>query len=76
MSARSATSAAAVSTGAGNVTAKAPTIPGTLYGVGTGPGDAELVTRRAWRLIETARVIAYPAPTPVTALRAPSSPRP
>ena len=72
MSATSATSAAAVSTGTdnakaastgtGNVTAKAPATTGTLYGVGTGPGDAELVTRRAWRLIETARVIAYPAP--------------
>jgi len=35
---------------------------GTLYGVGTGPGDPELLTRKAWRLIETATVIAYPAP--------------
>ena len=35
---------------------------GTLYGVGTGPGDPQLVTRRAWSLIETAAVIAYPAP--------------
>lgn len=35
---------------------------GKLYGVGTGPGDPELVTRRAWRLIESAAVIAYPAP--------------
>ena len=35
---------------------------GTLYGVGTGPGDPQLVTRRAWSLIESARVIAYPAP--------------
>ena len=35
---------------------------GILYGVGTGPGDPELITRRAWRLIETAHVIAYPAP--------------
>ena len=35
---------------------------GILYGVGTGPGDPELMTRRAWRLIETAQVIAYPAP--------------
>lgn len=34
----------------------------TLYGVGTGPGDPELVTRKAWRLIETASVIAYLAP--------------
>ena len=35
---------------------------GTLYGVGTGPGDPQLVTRRAWSLIESAAVIAYPAP--------------
>ena len=35
---------------------------GTFYGVGTGPGDPQLVTRRAWSLIESAQVIAYPAP--------------
>ena len=35
---------------------------GTLYGVGTGPGDPQLVTRRAWALVEAADVIAYPAP--------------
>jgi precorrin-2/cobalt-factor-2 C20-methyltransferase len=35
---------------------------GRLYGVGTGPGDAQLVTRRAWSLVEAATVIAYPAP--------------
>ena len=35
---------------------------GTLYGVGTGPGDPQLVTRLAWSLIESARVIAYPTP--------------
>jgi len=35
---------------------------GILYGIGTGPGDPELITRKAWRLIEAARVIAYPAP--------------
>ena len=34
---------------------------GTFYGVGTGPGDPQLVTRRAWSLIESAAVIAYPA---------------
>lgn len=32
---------------------------GTLYGVGTGPGDPELMTVKAWRLISTAKVIAY-----------------
>jgi len=35
---------------------------GTLYGVGVGPGDPELVTRKAWRLIENASFVAYPAP--------------
>jgi precorrin-2/cobalt-factor-2 C20-methyltransferase len=35
---------------------------GVLRGVGVGPGDPELVTRRAWRLIGEARVVAYPAP--------------
>jgi precorrin-2/cobalt-factor-2 C20-methyltransferase len=34
---------------------------GTLYGVGLGPGDPELITRRAARLIEEAAVVAYPA---------------
>lgn len=32
---------------------------GTLYGVGVGPGDPELMTVKAWRLVSTARVIAY-----------------
>ncbi|MEM5581321.1 precorrin-2 C(20)-methyltransferase [Roseibium sp. AS2] len=35
---------------------------GTLYGVGLGPGDPELMTLKAHRLISGARVIAYPAP--------------
>ena len=35
---------------------------GRIFGVGTGPGDPQLVTRRAWSLIEKAAVIAYPAP--------------
>lgn len=39
----------------------APVTAGTLYGVGLGPGDPELITRKAARLIEHARVIAYPA---------------
>lgn len=34
---------------------------GTLFGVGLGPGDPELVTLKAWRLISGAEVIAYPA---------------
>ena len=37
-------------------------VKGTLYGVGTGPGDPELVTRRAWRLLEETDIIAYLAP--------------
>lgn len=35
---------------------------GTLYGIGLGPGDPELMTLKAHRLISGARVIAYPAP--------------
>ena len=34
---------------------------GKLYGVGLGPGDPELVTLRAYRLISEAEVIAYPS---------------
>ena len=33
---------------------------GKLFGVGVGPGDPELITRKAWRLIENAPVVAYP----------------
>jgi precorrin-2/cobalt-factor-2 C20-methyltransferase len=36
--------------------------PGTLYGIGVGPGDPELMTLKAHRLISAARVVAYPAP--------------
>jgi precorrin-2/cobalt-factor-2 C20-methyltransferase len=32
---------------------------GTLYGVGTGPGDPELMTVKAWKLVCGAKVIAY-----------------
>ncbi|MXN66634.1 precorrin-2 C(20)-methyltransferase [Stappia sp. GBMRC 2046] len=41
---------------------EAMTKPGMLYGVGLGPGDPELLTLKAHRLISKARVIAYPAP--------------
>jgi precorrin-2/cobalt-factor-2 C20-methyltransferase len=34
---------------------------GVLYGVGVGPGDPELMTLKAARLIGAARVVAYPA---------------
>lgn len=35
---------------------------GTLYGLGVGPGDPELVTLKAVRLARSVKVIAYPAP--------------
>ncbi len=35
---------------------------GTLYGLGVGPGDPDLLTLKAHRLLTSARVIAYPAP--------------
>lgn len=34
---------------------------GVLIGVGLGPGDPELVTLKAWRLLSGAEVVAYPA---------------
>lgn len=37
-----------------------PNASGRLFGVGTGPGDPELVTVKARRVIEAADVIAYP----------------
>jgi len=35
---------------------------GHLYGLGVGPGDPELVTLRALRLLRAATTVAYPAP--------------
>jgi precorrin-2/cobalt-factor-2 C20-methyltransferase len=35
---------------------------GTVYGIGVGPGDPELITVKALRLLRAADVIAYPAP--------------
>lgn len=35
---------------------------GTFYGIGLGPGDPELMTLKAHRLISSAKVVAYPAP--------------
>ena len=35
---------------------------GTVYGLGVGPGDPELITLKALRLLQAAAVIAYPAP--------------
>ncbi len=34
-------------------------VAGTLYGVGVGPGDPELMTVKAWRLISAAKCLAY-----------------
>ncbi len=33
---------------------------GTLYGLGLGPGDPELITLKSWRIISMAPVIAWP----------------
>lgn len=35
---------------------------GTVWGIGVGPGDPELLTLKALRLVRAAPVIAYPAP--------------
>ena len=35
---------------------------GTLYGVGVGPGDPDLITLKAYNLLQSVPVIAYPAP--------------
>ncbi len=35
---------------------------GTLYGVGVGPGDPDLITLKAHKVLQAAPVIAYPAP--------------
>ncbi len=35
---------------------------GTLYGIGIGPGDAELLTLKAVRLLKECPVLAWPAP--------------
>jgi precorrin-2/cobalt-factor-2 C20-methyltransferase len=37
------------------------TVSGTFYGLGVGPGDPELITLKAWRIISQVPVIAYPA---------------
>ena len=35
---------------------------GTLYGIGVGPGDPELLTLKGLRLLQACPVVAYPAP--------------
>jgi precorrin-2/cobalt-factor-2 C20-methyltransferase len=42
--------------------ARGESMSGIVYGVGVGPGDPELVTVKAARLINAADLIAYPAP--------------
>jgi len=37
-------------------------VSGTVWGIGVGPGDPELLTLKAVRLIRAAAVVAYPAP--------------
>lgn len=43
------------------VTADTPPLLGTLYGIGVGPGDSELITVKALNLLRAAPVIAFPA---------------
>ena len=38
------------------------TMTGTLYGLGVGPGDPELLTLKAHRILTACPVVAYPAP--------------
>jgi precorrin-2/cobalt-factor-2 C20-methyltransferase len=42
----------------------AETMIGRLYGIGVGPGDPELMTLKAVRILRAVPVIAYPAPDP------------
>ena len=39
-----------------------PVASGRLYGLGVGPGDPELLTLKALRLLRAVPVVAYPAP--------------
>ena len=35
---------------------------GTLYGLGVGPGDPDLITLKALKILRAVPVVAYPAP--------------
>jgi len=48
---------------------------GRLFGLGVGPGDPELLTLKAARLLRAVPVVAYPAPDRASASPARSSPR-
>src|SRR5258708_14800454 len=39
-----------------------PPLMATVYGIGVGPGDPELITLKGLRLLRACPVIAYPAP--------------
>jgi precorrin-2/cobalt-factor-2 C20-methyltransferase len=39
-----------------------PTSTGQIFGLGVGPGDPELITVKALRLLRAATIVAYPAP--------------
>src|SRR5699024_483110 len=54
---------AADATGAAGVTAATGVQPGHLYGVGLGPGDPGLITRRGAEIILGADVVAFHAGT-------------
>ena len=47
---------------AGNAMDGNQEMTGTLYGIGVGPGDPELLTLKAHRLLSECKVVAYPAP--------------
>src|SRR5262249_26085577 len=49
-------------TDAGHPARGDPAMSATAWGIGVGPGDPELLTLKALRLIRAAPVIAYPAP--------------
>ena len=42
---------------------KTPDMQGTVYGVGVGPGDPDLITVKAYRILQRVPVLAWPAPT-------------
>ncbi len=43
-------------------------VKGTLYGIGVGPGDTELLTLKAVRVLNEVQVIAYPVPNSAESL--------